>query len=952
MRFLRIVLMAALIVSFQAQASHVLAEEKEDYRFCVGLLWCTETKEGNVRTEGFLYLYSSEQKGSFSRFSIRPFYAKEADPERDYVRKSFLWPLGDYVQGKDYHSLKIIPFYWHWDRPDRQVTIIAPFYWHWNWNRLDKQLTIIPPLYFNYAKGVRSYRYVLPLYGQSESSGHRMQFLFPFYGSTTDKPEMTNRWSMIGLPPIPRLLAFPAIALYEHMSGPGMVADRFFPLYRYAHVADEDRTELDALLLYQHRSTPHSTADHLIPLYTYESDREKEESEFSLIGYKSWSLLYRSSTPTLTRNHFFPLYSFEGDAVRQVRRFGLLGFGKASLYFHEDGPGSVSDQLFPLYFYDRPQADEVHVSVLGLAPVALYQHHALANRAEDQLFPLYDYARKGEDRTLSLLGVKQVALYRQEISSTRFKHRLFPIYRYTHDYVIDETDFSALFIYQHVSSQSKVVDQLLPIWDYTSDRDQAWDFGLVGIVPLTLYRHQTRASFSADHFFPLYGYRSSESEGDKVSLLGFPPTRHRFTWAFYEHVSSASLTSDRFFPLYRYSHNKTASEYEWNVLLLYHHKGWETGAKDMLLPIHQFAYDREKNTWQLSLLGVAPFTLYQYWTSPNKAISHFFPLYGYRRKDDTRRWSLVGLPPIGTWPAFSLYEHVVIGPQTTDRFFPLYFYAHNDVREEISVSALFVYWHKSTPTMDQNSLFPLLSVRRDEAEKEWKVSAIGLDPFVPVSLFHQAGGEDMMSGRLFPLYDYRRDGAKAGMSLVGVNKFALYRHENDAERTRDWLFPLWEYQHDALSGKMQLGLLGFPPVSLYLHTQSPEHTSDRLFPFYNYTANHKTGEAEFSFLWPLLAYKSQDGQTTEASLLWWLFSYSRPDSENREVSILGIPPAAVVLSSVTPQRTLFEFNPILPLYRYESEKDKGVSWTIFGGLLGSEVTDENERKLRLFWMLW
>ena len=48
--------------------------------------------------------------------------------------------------------------------------------------------------------------------------------------------------------------------------------------------------------------------------------------------------------------------------------------------------------------------------------------------------------------------------------------------------------------------------------------------------------------------------------------------------------------------------------------------------------------------------------------------------------------------------------------------------------------------------------------------------------------------------------------------------------------------------------------------------------NQRLSPLYKYTSTRETGEAEFSFLWPLVDYRSKQGTVTSASLLWWLAS--------------------------------------------------------------------------------
>ena len=58
---------------------------------------------------------------------------------------------------------------------------------------------------------------------------------------------------------------------------------------------------------------------------------------------------------------------------------------------------------------------------------------------------------------------------------------------------------------------------------------------------------------------------------------------------------------------------------------------------------------------------------------------------------------------------------------------------------------------------------------------------------------------------------------------------------------------------------------------------------------------------------------------------------------------------ALVWRMTSPRVSVFEFNPIIPLYRYRHETERGTSWDLFGGLVGIESANEQTR-MKLFWL--
>lgn len=914
-------------------------------RHCFGLIWCTEQSADGRSVDGMLWLYSSEDRGSYSRMAIRPFYAVEEDPTKNLLRRSILWPLGMYERNGSRVWSHIFPLYWHGERPGYTWTFIAPLYWEslrdndsWfhlfplfsrhtigefyarnfvvgpllmttrdsrtdltQWDLLLSLLhsrqdvssseSWMAPIYWSgedRASG-QSYLYILPFFGSAHSETQHYHFLFPFYGSDVDSLKQTSRLALLGLPPFRGAFGTPTLSLFEYATSADESSHRLFPVYRYVSGMDDTST-FDALLVYRHQSSPSTSLD-----------------------------------------RFFPLYHYESDTIAQTREFDLFGYGAASWFRYEGGPASTQHRLLGLYNYDHGQDGSQFFSLIGYRRSSLYLHRSQDDLTEDRIVFVHDYFRHGESSSLSLLGLSELALYRQESSPSLFRHRLFPIYRYSHDLVADETDFDALLLYRHLSSPTRVADRLLPLWDYASaTTGPSWRLSLLGFDAFALYRHDRDETRTVDHLFPLYGYHTELDGSTRLSLLGLPPVGRSHAWSLYEHDASPASVTDRLFPLYRYRHDRAQQETTLDAALLYRHVTSPVHVADRLFPLWDYADATTGPSWQLSLLGLDAFALYRH------------------DRDETR---------------------------TLDRLFPLYSYHVDSETDTRSLSALWIFWRTSSPTMSQTSLFPLTSWSTNDVSGERTWSLIGLDPMIPVSWIRHSRGPDLARDFFAPLYDYEREGDRTTLSMGGISHLALYRsestptdyrqrlfplywyHNNLAQDTsslnvllayqqerssnhaEDTLYPLWHYERRTDREEGRFNALGFGRFSLYEHHREPSRTSDRLFPLYRYTANHDTDEKDFSLLWPLVDYKSRHGAVTSASLLWWLISYDHPDTDHFSYYVFGGSKMAMVRRIISPHESLLEINPVLPLYRYRSTPKGNTSWDLCYGLIGMDSTE-------------
>lgn len=986
-----------MVIVCGSGASGVGAEEKEG-RYCIGLLWCREEREGAVSTDAFLYLYSSEQKGPLSRLAVRPFYFHEINPEEEYVRRSVLWPLGTYERTQERLWFHLFPLYWHGHEEDRRYTLALPlylryekgrrayvhyfpFYGHHADGEVYHRYFVLGPMFIStvdakrglsrwdllfplighrreneaastwllpiYLAGYdqrenRSFRYLLPVYGEWKSPSRHHRFVFPLYGYHHEKDREEKRLSLLGLPPLPVSASFPTLAFFEHTTSPTRVTDRFFPVYRYDH------------------------------------SLEDETLRFSLIGHQAWSLFALEADESTIRHHLFPLYAYRRDREGERSDLAFVGFGPASLYRHRRDDQGVLDRFFPLYDYrvlGNPEERSWTLSLMGLSDLAFYYQRISPTQIEHRFFPVYGYRH---DRVDKAIRFNFFFLYQHRSSPVRTIDRLFPIYRYRRDHSSGEVRWDLLFLYQHQSSPNYLKDAFLPLYHYERDRSHGTEeLSLIGVSPLTLFAHRASTDRRFGYLFPLYGYRHASGE-KRWSLFGLPPLGSSPAWALYEHRSEDDRTASRFFPLYRFSRDRRLKESALNVLLLYHHRATPRQTEDLLFPLYR--YQRGKDEIDLSAIGYGIFSLAGYRKSPAELSHRFLPVYAYSLR-----------------------------------------------REASLLNAFIVYWHRSTPDRVDDGVFPLYHVQNLPEKNSWRISVVGLEPLLPISLFSQRVGPEESRGFLFPLYDARREGERRSLSVLGISKIALYHHESDDAVTRDRLFPIYGYRNDRQKGEWHLGLLGVPPLSLYLHRSGPQVTIDRLFPLYRYRRHRQAKETrfdlllifhylenptrrshflfpiyhdeqdrvkeerrfgalgfgpvslyrhvraegkiadhlfplytyasdaakdrrEFSLLWPFFHAKSEGGETQEVNVLWWLFQYERSEDGGKALRLLGGSAMAVIRREVAPERSVFEFNPVLPFFSYEREEGKGSRWNILGGLVGREIDDKGERRTRWLWI--
>jgi hypothetical protein len=274
---------------------------------------------------------------------------------------------------------------------------------------------------------------------------------------------------------------------------------------------------------------------------------------------------------------------------------------------------------------------------------------------------------------------------------------------------------------------------------------------------------------------------------------------------------------------------------------------------------------------------------------------------------------------------------------------------------------------------------------KNEATGETSWSLIGLEPAIPMSWARHTWTPEGSRGLFPPLYDYRHEGNQSVLSIGGVSHLAIYRqettptyrshrlfplysfqqdltqdvtrtnillayqHEQSPAGSKDTFIPLWHYERLDQQHERRFNALGVGNFSLYEHLTTLTGTTDSFFPLYNHSSDLETGKAEFSLLWPLAEYKSRHGVVTSASVLWWLASYEHPDADHSNFHFLGGSKMALVRRITSPRESVFEFNPIVPLYQYRNETEKGTSWDLFGGLVGT-YTAKQETRIKLFWL--
>ena len=879
----------ALVVGFSmlswiAPQKPAAEVQEEGARFCQGFLYCKETKGDTTSTQAFLYLYSTEERGTYSRLTVIPFYSREINPATDYLRRSVLWPFGISETKGDASYFQILPLYWSAADPTVQYTFLLPLYF--DYARGDRSFTHLIPLYGHHRRGELYHRYyvlgplaiatydkqtdlkewdilfplfhygadhngyetrvfplyfsgedrpngswyrhLLPFYGRSVTPHTDLSYLFPLYGTLTDAATQETRTSAIGLPPIPQA-TLPALALYEHAASTTAVSDRLFPIYRYAHALIEDRRQLDILALFQLRTGPALTAHRLFPLYYYESDLARDLAGWSILGYDQFSLAGYGRDSRRTWHQLIPLYRTTEDLTTQTRQTDVLGIGPLSFFRYWANPQGFGHRFLPLYDYDHPDAEEWHISALFSGPLSLYRHDEKGTAIQDRLFPLYDWRRNGDWREMGVLGVSEFSMFHRETGPTRIAHRLFPLYRYRHDLAADDVSMETLFLHRHHSTPEQGDDRFLLLWDAAWQRQQpGWELDLFGIKPVTWFHHESDPSRTADRLFPLYGYQSTPADEWRLSLLGFQPRERAFAWSLYEQGGSPNYFLTRLFPLYRFERNDATKEVNWSALLIYRHMESETRLLDTLPPLHEYERDDQTGKSELNLLGLKPVTLFKAATAPDERSSYLLPLYEYDRRGAASRLSLIGWPKIGGIPTFSLFEKEDTPSSTAHRFFPLYRYERDDEAKTRNWEALLLWWHRENEQRLRDVFLPMVDIEHDRLRDLREIGILG---FRPLTYFKYRSSPTELSHYATLLYHYKETGASRRFSALGlphfdsVPAFSLFAGEQTPSVFRHRFFPLYRYERDEAAKTRN-----WEALLLWWHRETESHVRNIFLP--------------------------------------------------------------------------------------------------------------------------
>jgi hypothetical protein len=158
-------------------------------------------------------------------------------------------------------------------------------------------------------------------------------------------------------------------------------------------------------------------------------------------------------------------------------------------------------------------------------------------------------------------------------------------------------------------------------------------------------------------------------------------------------------------------------------------------------------------------LVAAPLALYQHDEKGTAIHDRFIPLYAWDRNGDWREFSMLGI----CWFSISYRES---GPtRVTNRLFPLYRYRQDLAADEVNMETLFLHRHHTTPQGGDDRFLFLWDTMWQGDQPRWELDLLGLKP---VTWYHHEASPTGAADRLFPLYGYQNSSAGARrVSLLG-----------------------------------------------------------------------------------------------------------------------------------------------------------------------------------------
>jgi hypothetical protein len=311
-------------------------------------------------------LYGKYQRGeNVSRhYFLFPLYANLEDEEIGLKGWDFLWPLVHYEASPSISSLRLLPLYWHTQKPDYEVRVGFPLFW-------------------SVTSGENSYRHFLPFYGvHKKGDWYSKSFVLGLvYIGTKNKMTGMERQDIL----------FPLIS----NSKKGSQKESWFIPFYYSSKKPDDEITLGALAF-------------LPPYYINSKGPEKDL-------YHIWPFYGRYRLGSYDEHSFiWPFMRFGEDKVNEEKNTHVFLYynktGKKNafttffpLWLHHKTPRTTRDGSLFIHWYEHDQqAAGTRLSLLWLVPnhVSFVSYHKKPDYLQHGLFPLYTYASNKQDETL------------------------------------------------------------------------------------------------------------------------------------------------------------------------------------------------------------------------------------------------------------------------------------------------------------------------------------------------------------------------------------------------------------------------------------------------------------------------------------------------------------------------------------------------------------------------